>query len=243
MRVALSGKVDRVDGYIQDGRLYLRVMDYKSGKKAFSLSDVWNGLNMQLIIYLYALQREGLDRYRALLTEELNEIRPAGVLYVPARDTLPDAARAEDDETLRVLRDRALRRSGLLSDEIDILEAMEQGLSGEGKYIPVRLKTAKPTRKNPEPAPELSVTSSVASLERFGRLARHTQRKLIEMARELQNGSVEADPCVHGGVAQCQFCDFRAACRFDETAGDHYRKLKNFKDSEVWEMLEGGDDA
>ena len=243
VRVALSGKVDRVDGYIQDGRLYLRVMDYKSGKKAFSLSDVWNGLNMQLIIYLYALQREGLDRYRALLTEELNEIRPAGVLYVPARDTLPDAARAEDDETLRVMRDRALRRSGLLSDEIDILEAMEQGLSGEGKYIPVRLKTAKPTRKNPEPAPELSVTSSVASLERFGRLARHTQRKLIEMARELQNGSVEADPCVHGGVAQCQFCDFRAACRFDETAGDHYRKLKNFKDSEVWEMLEGGDDA
>ena len=65
--VSLAGKVDRVDGYIRDGRLYLRVMDYKSGKKSFSLSDIWYGLNMQLIIYLYALQEEGLDRYRRLL--------------------------------------------------------------------------------------------------------------------------------------------------------------------------------
>ena len=93
MSVSLSGKVDRVDGYIKNGRLYLRVMDYKSGKKSFSLSDIWYGLNMQLIIYLYALQQEGLDRYRARLTAELNEIVPAGVLYVPVRDELPDAAR------------------------------------------------------------------------------------------------------------------------------------------------------
>lgn len=89
--VSLSGKVDRVDGYIKNGRLYLRVMDYKSGKKSFSLSDIWYGLNMQLIIYLYALQQEGLDRYRVRLTAELNEIVPAGVLYVPVRDELPDA--------------------------------------------------------------------------------------------------------------------------------------------------------
>lgn len=46
--VSLSGKVDRVDGYIKNGRLYLRVMDYKSGKKSFSLSDIWYGLTCSL---------------------------------------------------------------------------------------------------------------------------------------------------------------------------------------------------
>lgn len=240
VRVALSGKVDRVDGYIQNGRLYLRIMDYKSGKKSFSLSDVWNGLNMQLIIYLYALQQEGLERYRRLLARELDEIRPAGVLYVPARDTLPDASRAEDDAALRALRERALRRSGLLSDDLDILEAMEQGLSGEGKYIPVRIKAAKPTKKNPEPTPELAAASSVASLERFGKLARYTQKKLLEMGHALRAGSVEADPCVHGGIVQCEWCEFRAACRFDESAGDRVRRLKTLKDNEVWDQIEGG---
>lgn len=128
--VSLSGKVDRVDGYIKNGRLYLRVMDYKSGKKSFSLSDIWYGLNMQLIIYLYALQQEGLDRYRARLTAELNEIVPAGVLYVPVRDELPDAARDMDEEGLRILRDKALRRSGLLSDDMSLLEAMEPRSGG-----------------------------------------------------------------------------------------------------------------
>ncbi|WP_200809442.1 PD-(D/E)XK nuclease family protein, partial [Intestinibacillus massiliensis] len=99
----LSGKVDRVDGYIRDGRLYVRVMDYKSGKKSFSLSDIWYGLNMQLVLYLYALQDEGLARYRALLSRELCEVVPAGVLYVPAREELLDAGREADEDTLRAL--------------------------------------------------------------------------------------------------------------------------------------------
>ena len=136
LTVALSGKVDRVDGYIKNGRLYLRVMDYKSGKKSFSLSDIWYGLNMQLIIYLYALQQEGLDRYRQRLEAELNEIVPAGVLYVPVRDELPDAPRDIDEDALRALRDKALRRSGLLSDDMELLEAMEHGLEGDGAVYP-----------------------------------------------------------------------------------------------------------
>ena len=41
----------------------------------------------------------------------------------------------------------------------------------------------------------------------------------------------------------CEWCDFRAACRFDETAGDKVRWLKNIKDKEFWEQLGGNDNA
>ena len=235
--VSLSGKVDRVDGYIKNGRLYLRVMDYKSGKKSFSLSDIWYGLNMQLIIYLYALQQEGLDRYRARLTAELNEIVPAGVLYVPVRDELPDAARDTDEDGLRILRDKALRRSGLLSDDMSLLEAMEHGLEGDGRFIPVSIKTGKG-----EDEPTLAAKSAVADLAKFGRLARYTQKKLLEMGQALRNGSIEADPR-KTDRSYCEWCDFRAACRFDETAGDKVRWLKNIKDKEFWEQLGGDDNA
>ena len=235
--VSLSGKVDRVDGYIKNGRLYLRVMDYKSGKKSFSLSDIWYGLNMQLIIYLYALQQEGLDRYRARLTAELNEIVPAGVLYVPVRDELPDTARDTDEDGLRILRDKALRRSGLLSDDMSLLEAMEHGLEGDGRFIPVSIKTGKG-----EDEPTLAAKSAVADLAKFGRLARYTQKKLLEMGQALRNGSIEADPR-KTDRSYCEWCDFRAACRFDETAGDRVRWLKNIKDKEFWEQLGGDDNA
>ena len=83
------------------------------------------------------------DRYRARLTAELNEIVPAGVLYVPVRDELPDAARDTDEDGLRILRDKALRRSGLLSDDMSLLAAMEHGLEGDGRFIPVSIKIGK----------------------------------------------------------------------------------------------------
>ena len=234
--VSLAGKVDRVDGYIRDGRLYLRVMDYKSGKKSFSLSDIWYGLNMQLIIYLYALQEEGLDRYRRLLSEELNEIVPAGVLYVPVRDDIIDGDRAATEEELHSKREAALRRSGLLSEDMSLLDAMEQGIEDKGRFIPIKLKKIKG-----EDEKTLDPKSAVADLAQFGRLARYTHKKLLEMGAELRRGNVEASPCRHDrNRCACDWCDYRAACHFDESAGDRERPLKALDDSEVWELL-GGD--
>ena len=235
--ISLTGKVDRVDGYIRNGRLYLRVMDYKSGHKSFSLSDIWYGLNMQLIIYLYALQREGLERYRARLTDELNEIVPAGVLYVPVRDELPDEKRSIDEDELNAEKEKLLRRSGLLSDDMSILEAMERGLEDKGRFIPVALK-----KKKGEEEASFASGSAVADLAKFGRLARYTQKKLLEMGQELRRGSVEANPR-RSDRSYCDWCEFRAACRFDETAGDKMRPLRKLKDEEVWEQLGGDENA
>ncbi len=39
------------------GKLYLRVVDYKSGKKAFDLAAVKMGLDIQMLLYLFALQK------------------------------------------------------------------------------------------------------------------------------------------------------------------------------------------
>ena len=235
--ISLTGKVDRVDGYIRNGRLYLRVMDYKSGHKSFSLSDIWYGLNMQLIIYLYALQREGLERYRARLTDELNEIVPAGVLYVPVRDELPDEKRSIDEDELNTEKEKLLRRSGLLSDDMSILEAMERGLEDKGRFIPVAFK-----KKKGEEEASFASGSAVADLAKFGRLARYTQKKLLEMGQELRRGSVEANPR-RSDRSYCDWCEFRAACRFDETAGDKMRPLRKLKDEEVWEQLGGDENA
>ena len=235
--ISLTGKVDRVDGYIRNGRLYLRVMDYKSGHKSFSLSDIWYGLNMQLIIYLYALQREGLERYRTRLTDELNEIVPAGVLYVPVRDELPDEKRSIDEDELNTEKEKLLRRSGLLSDDMSILEAMERGLEDKGRFIPVALK-----KKKGEEEASFASGSAVADLAKFGRLARYTQKKLLEMGQELRRGSVEANPR-RSDRSYCDWCEFRAACRFDETAGDKIRPLRKLKDEEVWEQLGGDENA
>ena len=60
----VGGKVDRVDGWIKDDKLYLRVVDYKSGKKKFDLANVRMGLDIQMLLYLFALQKEGTELFR-----------------------------------------------------------------------------------------------------------------------------------------------------------------------------------
>ena len=69
-------------------------MDYKTGKKSFSLSDVYYGLGMQMLLYLFALAETGRERYGM-------ETLPAGVLYVPARDEIISADSDMSDEAVR----------------------------------------------------------------------------------------------------------------------------------------------
>ena len=157
------------------------------------------------------------------------------MLYVPVRYELPDASRDIDEEQLRAMRDKALRRSGLLSDDMELLDAMERGLSGDGRYLPVSIKV-----KKGEEEPSLSAKSAVADLEKFGRLARYTRKKLLEMGQELRAGSVDAVPCKKDkNSSYCDWCDFRAACRFDETAGDRARLLRHLSDEEFWQQIGG----
>lgn len=73
----IRGSVDRVDTMRKNGKTYLRVIDYKSGGKDFVLSDVLSGLNMQMLIYLFAIGENGEEKY--------GDVFPSGVLYMPAK--------------------------------------------------------------------------------------------------------------------------------------------------------------
>ncbi len=95
-RILLGGTVDRVDCYQKDDKIYLRVIDYKSGAKEFSTDDVRHGLNLQLLIYLFSLCRA-------------EHAQAAGALYV--------ATSTEDGKPTP-------DRTGLLLNDPDVLAAM-----------------------------------------------------------------------------------------------------------------------
>ena len=61
--LSISGFVDRVDGWVHNGKLYLRVVDYKTGRKSFDLTEVWNGLGLQMLLYLFTLEDKGQSHY------------------------------------------------------------------------------------------------------------------------------------------------------------------------------------
>ena len=218
----LAGRADRVDGWVHDGALYLRVTDYKTGAKKFDLADVCQGMNMQMLLYLFALQKRGGDHYG------VQTIRPAGVLYVPARFDIVNAASDLTDEELAALREKTVRRNGLLLADQAVLDAMEPG--ADKRFLPVKVTKAGDYTK--------SAAASLASLEQFGALSRYIDETLKKLSEELKAGSVTADPWYKSGRENaCARCDWREACLFDE-AGDGWRMLTKLSPEEAWERIE-----
>lgn len=219
--VPLTGQVDRVDGWAKGDTLYLRVTDYKTGVKKFSLSDVCEGMNMQMLLYLFTLQKRGGKLF------EYEKILPAGVLYSPARFAAVSADSEVTDEELALLRADSARRSGLVLEDEEVLEAMEPG--PEKRFLPVKfIKNGGYTG-----------ASQVATLERFGALSRHIDKTLSRLAAELRSGSVTADPWFRSARDNaCAFCDYREACLFDESR-DRVRVRTNLTPAEAWKRIEG----
>ncbi len=218
--VTVRGKVDRADGWVHDGKLYIRVVDYKTGVKKFSLSDVLGGMNMQMLIYLFVLERSGEARYGM-------PVVPAGVLYTPARDPIITADSTVTDDEINAARAKQLVRSGLILDDGDVIQAMEHGTTP--KYIPVKFKSGAP------------VGDSLANIEQLGRLSRHIDRLLLQMGKELRGGSITADPFYRNDRENaCSYCRFYEACRFGEAQGDKERRIYSMKAPEAWGRMEGG---
>lgn len=222
--VSLSGFVDRVDGWEQDGRLYLRVVDYKTGRKSFDWSDVFHGMGLQMLVYLSALEKEGgplFDR----------EMVPAGVLYLPAREALASGRADMGEKEITAELEKALRRKGVVLDDPEVLAAMEH--TGEGGYRFLPLKVSARTG---------AVTGeALVTAERLGKLERHVERVLTDLTAEMARGTITADPFWRGeGKNACLYCDYAAACQFREgVGGDRKRPMKSMKQAQFWVAMEG----
>lgn len=221
--ISITGFVDRVDGWVKDGKLYLRVMDYKTGKKSFDLTEIWNGLGLQMLLYLFTLGEEGEKRFRKAVV-------PAGVLYLPAREVVVSGRRNMSEEARQKKVDEELKRKGILLDEPDVLEAMEHPKEGSVRFLPVKVngKTGKVSG------------DSLVSAGQLGRLERHIRRILDDICRELAAGSIAADPFWRGTEKNaCQYCDYAEACHFEEgRGGDKRRYLPKVDAGAFWAKLE-----
>ena len=217
--LSVSGKVDRVDGWLHDGKLYLRVVDYKTGKKSFDLTDIRYGLGIQMLLYLFTLEREGQAYFDY-------PIVPCGVLYQPARSVILRQDRNISDEKLKAALESELRRTGLVLGEPEVLRAMEHSALETPCYLPISVKK------------DGTLSGDIATAAQLGHLGRYVDRLLHQIAGEIAHGNIDADPYARGPQdSACTYCAFASACYFDESR-DKRRQLHKTDSGEFWAMLE-----
>ena len=212
----LRGFVDRVDVWQEDGRNYYRVVDYKTGKKDFDYCDVFNGLGLQMLLYLFALEREG---EKILGSHPI----PAGIQYFPARAPILSADSSLSDEKAESERQKHWKRKGLLLDDEDVLYAMENSST------PVRLCYHKYQNGN--------VSGDLASREQFKILNRYVFRLLGRMVEDIASGNVTPNPYTRGTTHNaCRYCPYGAVCH-SATVADR-RNYKTISSQRFWEEIE-----
>lgn len=189
-RVQVVGKIDRVDVFKREGKSYLRVLDYKTGDKQFSLEDVWCGLDCQMLLYLFALVRQGSALFE--------NPAAAGVLYLMADPPPKTSTRAEAALETRY------RLDGLILDDPAILRAMDRDATG--LFVPFGFKKDGTPRAG----------DKLASLEKLGRIETRINRLVAGMASDLYAGKIDAAPLCKNGRAPCLYCDWRDVCRHED---------------------------
>ncbi len=212
--IKLSGIIDRIDGWEHDGKLYLRVVDYKTGRKSFKLDDVCYGLDLQMLIYLNVLKKYGSGRYG-------KDIVPAGIMYLPAR-TEYESVTGMGDEAVDDP-GKPLRRSGFVLNDADVIKAWENG--DEQVFIPVR----KSGRGGNPPF----------SKDEVDILSRWVDKSLKRMSDDIGKGDITADPLFGGESSNaCMLCDYKNQCGFvDGENGERKKVRRKMKDEEIWEFL------
>ena len=203
--VSFNGSIDRVDILRENNKIYVRVIDYKTGKKSFNLEDVSLGINMQMLIYLFSIWKDGKESFKRLLSSE-DDICPAGILYFEARTpNIPASSQLPQHEIYKRA-EESLTRNGLLLNDIDILHSMEANLNE--KYIPIKLTTKGDIDKRS--------LSSLRSLEELGRLSRQVENTVSKLAYEIKQGKSNCAPIDANGHKGCTYCKYAYICRRPE---------------------------
>ena len=211
----IKGIVDRVDVYETDDTYYYRIIDYKTGDKKLRLDDCLVGLNLQMLLYLLAIKDSSLTN---------KKIVPSAVLYYPA--LIKDLKESRENDAEKIENEAIYRNkmNGIVNCDKTVLDAL--GNDDAFNYIDF----ASRGKVNDE---------KVFGVDNLNKLFDKVLDVIKDIGNELLEGNFRVYP-VMGRVCACDYCRYSSICSFDKMI-DEYRKLKNYKNSEVFKMLDSDD--
>lgn len=197
VEVCIYGIVDRVDTFTSDdGKTYLRIVDYKTGSKQLNFEDIYNGVNLQMLLYMLALT-EGTD-------PDFKDCVPAGVLYVNSvflKCTGDFDPISEASHKKLASANSQFKRTGLLVEDMVSLTAMDEQFSGN--YAPISINKDG----------SISKKSDVISKDAFKNLEKAAQRRVESFGNSLLLGKIDAIPLGRNDKElPCRYCEFTSVC-------------------------------
>ncbi len=225
-RVFLAGRIDRMDLSHQDGKLILRIIDYKSGKKDLDYTKVYYGLQLQLLLYMEAARSGLVKRF----PDEAQ--RFAGIYYYHIDDPMVEAESAEEAQE-KIERELQLR--GVTNSDPETIRIADREFpEGQGLVSGLRMKKDG----------SFYNYSKVATEQELSELGSYAKAKAAELSAEMQRGEIPVRPYRYAGETGCTYCAYRSICGFDQRIPGYRMKRLSGKDlSDLVGDAAAGDEA
>ena len=215
-----GGRIDRVDimEETEKNRVYVKVIDYKTGNTSFDLLALYHGLQLQLMIYLDGALQVEQKKYPD------KEIVPAGVFYYNVKDPMIQDKIHADVESVSDQMLKKLKMNGLVQADDDVSFRIDNTLSS----IPVSVNKDG----------SFSRRSSVASRKQFDALGAYVRQKICDIRESILDGNAAVEPYELGKKNACTYCPYSTVCGFDrKIPGYEFHRLPSFSESDLWKKI------
>lgn len=222
----LKGVVDRVDIFTNEAekKLYVQVIDYKSGAKDIDYTKLYYGTQLQLFVYMNVVRAWAKEQHPDM------EVVPVGMHYFHMNDMLVDSGNiAVSPEEAESIKDKNMRLSGLAIEEPERIALVD---NGPGKVLPIALKKDGSFR----------TSDSLVSDAVFDSVCDYAYEKVEQLGKDMYQGHIEVNPYKLGQQTACSYCGFAGVCMFNPTdQGRSYRYFtkKNREECREREVDEG----
>lgn len=194
----LKGTIDRSDEAVTDSGIFIDVIDYKTGNKTFDPDRIYNGLDIQLPVYMNA----ALEMRRSVIKDR--EVRPAGLFYYHVDDPLVEGMRGSEqaviDEEIR----KKLKLRGVVNEDMEAVRAFDRDIEETGRsiVIPAGFKKDGTPLSSAALYPEKALMGMVY----------HTIALTEELKNKIVSGEVSRSPYSLDGRSGCDYCAYKEIC-------------------------------
>ena len=214
----LRGRIDRVDTCETEDGIYVKIIDYKSSQHDIDLAAVYEGRQLQLLVYLNAAME--MERAAATTSGSNKEVQPAAILYYHIDDPFIRTTNALSDEDIHRLIMKAQRLSGLVNKDRDVIELIDEYVATDPTVLPVSIK------RNGE----VAKSDMAVSAEDLGVLSDYATRCIQKMGNGIISGNIaipSPDNKTRFTGPDCSFCPYTSVCNGNTTAGIQGEKFGN----------------
>ena len=213
--IKLRGKIDRVDIAEKDGERYCSVVDYKSSARSIDLDRVYNGLQLQLFVYMNAITRLNKNK----------KMKPAGLFYSNFNSKISRIENHGEYMNLdsKDFVDRDLSEnllSGLVIKDRDVVKLFDKNLENNGtKSKVVSVQMTKDGKFN-------SNSTKGLTIDEYEIVDRFVIEKSREICEDIYSGNIDIMPAKFSNSVPCDYCEYISVCRFDDKLkGNRYRYI------------------